>query len=354
MRHFFIIILLLFPFSLFASSLHLDKLKTENGYSIKIYAYPVPNARSMTLGDKGTLFVGTREEGKVYAIIPDKNAPHRTHVSVIASGLNSPNGVAFHKGSLYVAEIHRILRFDHIEDNLAHPTKPIVVTDSLPTNTHHGWRYLKFGPDDKLYIAIGAPCDSCLSNDLRFASIMRMNPDGSNAEVFARGVRNSLGFDWDANKQFWFTDNGRDWLGDNSPPDEVNFLSKPNQHFGFPYCFGKHVADPIYGKDFPCSAFIPPVFELPAHVAALGMRFYHGDILVTEHGSWNRSKKDGYKVTKLTLERNKIIKSTPFITGWLQEEKAWGRPVDILTLPDDSILISDDHAGVIYQVIKKP
>ena len=343
----------------FGKELPLSTLTLPPGFSISIYADPIPGAREMTLGSKNIVFVGTLSEGKVYAVVPDEKAPYKTKVLTIASGLKMPNGVAYYQHNLYVADNNRILRFDNIENHLTNPPKPVVVLDSLPDKSHHGWRYIGIGPDKKLYVAIGAPCNACLSEDPRFASIMRMNLDGTNQEIYAHGIRNSVGFDWDPiTKALTFTDNGRDWLGDNLPPEELNVATDKNQNFGFPYCHGKNISDKEYGSQFPCSSFVPPILELPAHVAPLGIKFYTGTlfpahyrnhIFIAEHGSWNRTKKAGYQVVFVNKHKN-VLTAEPFITGWLQNETVWGRPVDLLVLPDGSLLISDDYAGVIYRV----
>lgn len=341
-------------------NLPLNLLKYPAGFTVSIYAEPVVDAREMVLGTKNIVFVGSRNAGKVYAIIPDKQNPHGTRVLTIASGLNMPNGVAFHKGALYVAEVGRILRFNNIEANLNNPPKPVVVTSELPKEKAHGWRFIRFGPDDKLYIGVGAPCNVCLMKDPRFATIMRMDADGQNFEVYAKGIRNTVGFDWDpVHHNLWFTDNGRDWLGDDLPPDELNVAPKKGMNFGFPYCYGKNIADPVYGKLYSCAEFTSAAFEFPAHVAPLGMSFYTGElfpsdyqgqIFVSEHGSWNRSHKIGYQVMTVKIKNNYVTEVKPFISGWLQGEKTWGRPVDTLVMPDGSLLISDDYANVIYRV----
>ncbi|MGQ3889454.1 PQQ-dependent sugar dehydrogenase [Legionella sp. CNM-1927-20] len=353
-----VILLLLLPN--FAQALPLHLLKHPAGFKISIYANPVPGARQMALGSNNVVFVGSIREGKVYAVVPDKNRNYGTRVITLVEGLNSPNGVAFYKGNLYVAETNRILRFDNIENHLLNPPKPIVINNNLPNEDAHGWRFIRFGPDNKLYIGIGAPCNVCLKKDVRFATIMRMDPDGSHFEVYAQGVRNTVGFDWDPiHHELWFTDNGRDWLGDDSPPDEINYAPKKGMNFGFPYCHGKNIADPQYGHLRKCNEFTPPVFELPAHVAALGVTFYtgnlfpaeyYGQLFISEHGSWNRKQKIGYQVVAAKLNNRQVSQVQPFITGWLQGEKVWGRPVDSLTLPDGSLLISDDYANVIYRV----
>ncbi|HAT8146480.1 TPA: sorbosone dehydrogenase family protein, partial [Legionella pneumophila] len=340
--------------------LPLNLLKYPAGFTVSIYARPVVDAREMALGSKDIVFVGSRNAGKVYAVIPDKKNSHGTRVLTIASGLNMPNGVAFHQGSLYVAEVGRILRFDNIESNLNNPPKPTVVTTKLPKEKAHGWRFISFGPDGRLYIGVGAPCNVCLMDDPHYATIMIMEANGQNLEVYAKGIRNTVGFDWDPiHHNLWFTDNGRDWLGDDLPPDELNVAPRKGMDFGFPYCYGKSTADPVYGKLHSCSEFTPPVYEFPAHVAPLGMSFYTGklfpsnywgQIFISEHGSWNRSHKIGYQVITAKIKNNHVTEVKPFISGWLQGEKAWGRPVDTLVMPDGALLISDDYANVIYRV----
>jgi len=336
-----------------AIELPLDKIKLPPGFAISVYAQ-VPGARSMTLGSDGTVFVGTVREGKVYAITRDQK------VHVIAEGLNVPNGVAYRHGSLYVAEINRILRYDNIEASISAPAKPIVVNDKYPKETHHGWKFIAFGPDGLLYVPVGAPCNICEPDPDRYALISRIKPDGSGYQVFARGVRNSVGFDWDPQtKELWFTDNGRDWMGDDLPSDELNHAPKAGMNFGFPYCHQGDIPDPEFGAKHSCNEFTPPALKLGAHVAALGMRFYTGTmfpakyrnaIFIAEHGSWNRSKKSGYRVMLVTLKNNKPDSYEVFAQGWLQGEENWGRPVDVLNMPDGSLLVSDDQAGVIYRI----
>jgi glucose/arabinose dehydrogenase len=345
-----------------SSPLPLKLLHLPPGFTIEIFAYPVPGARSLTLGENGTVFVGTRENGKVYGIVKDNSAPYHTRVITIADGLNSPNGVAYYKGDLYVAEIGRLLRFDDIENRLGNPPEPVVIKDDLPTEAMHGWRYIGFNPDGKLYISIGMPCNVCLQADQRFGTIMRMGPDGSNVEIFARGIRNSEGFDWDPiDRRLWFTDNGRDWMGDNSPPDKLDAATK-GMNFGFPFFDGKNLPDPEFGKLAPFKNFTAPTLELPAHVAPLGMRFYTGimfplayrnQIFIAEHGSWNRTSKVGYQVAVVSRTGTNANKAKSFINGWLQKQEAWGRPVDLLVMPDGSLLVSDDLANVVYRVSYK-
>jgi len=340
-----------------AEDLPLDKIKLPPGFAIELLAR-VPNAREMALGTRGTLFVGSMEGGKVYAVTAKSAGP--ATVSTIASGLNSPVGVAFHNGALYVSAVSRILRFDDIESRLDNPPRPVVVSDRFPTDAHHGWKFIAFGPDGKLYVPVGAPCNVCEPDFDRYANIQRMNADGSGREIYARGLRNSVGFDWDPRtKELWFTNNGRDMLGDDVPPDTLHHAPKPGLNFGYPYCHGGTIADPEFGSKHRCEEFSPPAQNLGPHVASLGMRFYTGtqfparyrdQIFIAEHGSWNRSKKIGYRVTLVRVEGNKPVAYEPFATGWLQGEKAWGRPVDVLMTPDGALLVSDDYAGAIYRI----
>jgi glucose/arabinose dehydrogenase len=341
-----------------ASEIHLGEIKLPPGFAIEIFARDIPGARSMALGAKGTLFVGTRGEGKVYAVRRTGSRP--AEVITLAKGLNSPNGVAFRDGALYVAEISEVIRFDNIEDHLSNPPKPVLVNGSFPHEKHHGWKFIRLGPDGKLYIPVGAPCNVCDSKDPRFASIMRMTPEGKNVEIFARGVRNTVGFDWHpVSHELWFTDNGRDLLGDDTPPDELNRATAPGLHFGFPYWHGKDVNDPQFGKKMKRGDFVPPEMELPAHVASLGMRFYTGtmfppeyrnQIFIAEHGSWNRTVPNGYRVSLVRLQGNKAVSYQVFAEGWLKDVNAWGRPVDLQVMPDGSLLVSDDKAGAIYRI----
>lgn len=336
----------------------LDKINLPPGFRIDIFADNLENARSLALGEKGTLFVGTRTDDKVYAVV-DKDGDFKADETfTVAQDLNMPNGVAVKGGALYVAEVSRILRFDNIDERLENPPRPDVVFDDFPGDTHHGWKFIAFGPDGKLYVPVGAPCNICERED-PFASITRMNPDGTGFEIFARGVRNTVGFDWHPETGvLWFTDNGRDWMGDDLPPDELNRAPEPGIHFGYPYCHGDGLPDPKYG-DRDCSLYRSPEIELGPHVAALGMRFYNGDmfprkyknhIFIAEHGSWNRTVPTGYRITQVTLEGNRAVKYEVFADGWRYEGNTWGRPVDLLILPDGSMLVSDDRAGAVYRI----
>ncbi len=340
--------------------LPVEKIKLPSGFTISIYTGDVPGARSMALSPAGTLFVGTRDEGKVYAIRDLNHDGRADQVIIIARGLNMPNGVAFRDGALYVAEVSRVLRFDNIEARLENPPQPVVVNDSFPRDRHHGWKFIRLGPDGKLYVPVGAPCNICEPGDERYASILRMNPDGSGLEVFARGIRNTVGFDWHpGTRELWFTDNGRDMLGDDRPPDELNYAPQKGMHYGFPYCHGSNIADPEFGRKHNCSEFTPPAIELGPHVASLGMRFYTGtmfppeyrnQIFIAEHGSWNRTRPIGYRVTLVQLQGNRAVKYEVFAEGWLEGERPWGRPVDVQVMPDGALLVSDDYAGAIYRI----
>ncbi len=314
----------------------------------------------MTISPNGTLFVGSVDAKNVYAL-PDANHDGKPdRVITIAQGLDKPNGVAFHRGALYVAEVSRILRFDDIEAHLDKPRFQ-VVSDKLPREQWHGWKYLKFGPDGWLYFGIGAPCNVCERlDDARFASITRMKLDGT-TEIFAKGIRNTVGFDWHpATRELWFTDNGRDHLGDNLPPDELNHAPRKGMHFGFPYLYGRNVPDPEFGKKLPKGLDCTPcAWPLGPHVASLGMFFYTGkmfpqeyrnNIFIAEHGSWNRSKKIGYRIMRVTLTDNKPVEYQVFMEGFLQGEEAWGRPVDVCSMADGPMLVSDDRAGAIYKI----
>jgi glucose/arabinose dehydrogenase len=354
----FLILFAAFAFDA-GAEIRLDTIKLPPGFKISVYSDAVPGARSMAMGPQGTLFVGSRDAGAVYALVDAGDGTRAAEVLTIAKNLSEPNGVAVKDGALYVMEISRLLRFDGIEKRLRIPPAAAVVTDAFPKDPHHGWKFIAFGPDGLLYVPVGAPCNICRRSD-PYASITRLRADGSAFEIVARGVRNTVGFDWHPDtKELWFTDNGRDWLGDDSPPDELNRAPLRGLHFGFPYCHGGDVPDPEFGKEFPCSDFVPPALKLGPHVAALGVRFYTGNmfpaeykgqIFIAEHGSWNRKKKVGYRVALVRLKDGKPVSEEAFAQGWLQGEKAWGRPVDVLVRPDGSLLVSDDQAGAIYRI----
>lgn len=358
MRRLLALFLALLPPAVAAAELPLHLIKLPPGFRIALFAR-VDNARGMALGAGNTLFVGSMRAGKVHALEFDA-AYKVTKTHLLAEGLQLPAGVAHRDGALYVSAVSRILRFDGIERRLDQPPPPALVRDGLPRETHHGWKFIAFGPDGKLYVPVGAPCNICAPDPDRYANILRMNADGSALEVFARGVRNSVGFAWHPQTgELWFTDNGRDWLGDDAPPDELNHAPRAGLHFGYPYCHGGTLADPEYGQKRACAEFTPPAQNLGPHVAALGMRFYDGamfppgyrnQVFIAEHGSWNRAKKIGYRVSLVRLQGDRAVAYEPFAEGWLQGESAWGRPADVLVLPDGSLLVSDDHAGAIYRI----
>ena len=340
--------------------LPISRLEVPEGFSVSVYTAEAPGARSMTFSPSGVLFVGTRDNpGKIYAVVDADGDGRAERVRVVDEGLDMPNGVAFRDGALFVAEVSRILRYDGIEERLEEPPEPVVVTAAYPSDRHHGWKFIAFGPDGWLYVPVGAPCNVCDEGGV-YASITRMRPDGADRQIHARGIRNTVGFDWHPDTGvLWFTDNGRDWLGDDAPPDELNRAPEAGSHFGFPHCHAGDLADPEFGRGRPCSGFTPPAQKLAPHVAALGMRFYDGEmfpdgyrgqVFIAEHGSWNRSSKIGYRVMLVRLDGERAVSYEPFATGWLQRENAWGRPVDVEVAPDGALLVSDDRAGAIYRI----
>ncbi|HEX7348071.1 MAG TPA: PQQ-dependent sugar dehydrogenase [Rhodanobacteraceae bacterium] len=338
----------------------LAHLKVPPGFHVALYSDQVPNAREMALGDHGTVFVGSFRAGNVYALTGMDAQGRAAHVYLIAKGLDRPVGVAFHDGALYVSAVTRILKYPDIEQHLAAPPKPVVVTDKLPQQGDHGWRFIAFGPDGKLYVPIGAPCNIC-NKGPEFARITRMNADGSDWQTVATGIRNTVGFDWQPGSHtLWFTNNGRDLMGDNVPADTLNRVDQIGENFGYPYCHAGNVLDPEFGRGHACSDYAQPALRLGAHVAALGMRFYvgrmfpkayDGAIFIAEHGSWNRSSKVGYRVVVVHLGKDgKPGSAEPFLTGFLAGQKTLGRPVDVQPLRDGSLLVSDDDNGAIYRI----
>jgi glucose/arabinose dehydrogenase len=335
-------------------------LTLPTGFRIGVYAADVPNARQMALGPSGVVFVGSKSEGKVYAVV-DRDGDHKAdQVHVLARGLNQPSGLAFRDGTLYVAAVNRVLRWRDVTRDLAKPPAPEVVSDAFPTDAHHGWKFIAFGPDGRLYVPVGAPCNICAPPGPLHATITRLDVAGGRPEVVARGVRNTVGFDFQPGTgALWFTENGRDWLGDDQPPDELNRLTKPGEHFGYPHCHGEGLADPEHNGGRACRDFTPPVRLLDPHVAAIGMRFYtgtmfpekyRGGIFIAEHGSWNRSTPIGYRVTFIRVEGDRATSYEPFAAGWLKGKVASGRPADVLVMPDGALLVSDDKAGRIYRI----
>jgi glucose/arabinose dehydrogenase len=345
------------PIAAAVDKLPIAKLKVPPGFNIEVYAAGMANARSLAEGDKGTIFVGSRLVGNVYAIA---NKDGKRSVRTLASGLYRPNGVAFKNGTLYIAELSKVSKIDKVEDNLDASPKPTMIYDNLPKDEAHGWKFIAIGPDNKLYVPVGQPGNNVLHDDAH-GQIRRMNLDGSGAEVIARGVRNTVGFDWNPEtKQLYFTDNGRDWMSEDVPEDELNRITKVGEHFGAPYCLQGNIVDPEFGWGKSCSDYTAPVGLLGPHSAALGMRFYTGNmfpkayknaIIVARHGSWNRSKKVGGDVLVVKLNKDGTVKSTePLITGFLENNSYIGRPVDVMQMKDGSLLVSDDWNGAVYRV----
>jgi glucose/arabinose dehydrogenase len=345
------------PFPTPAEKLPVSQLKLPKGFKVEVYASGIANARSLRLGDKGTVFVSNRQLDKVYAVT-ERNG--RREAKVIASGLDRPNGLAFLNGTLYIGEGTRISKLERIEEQLDNPPAPVVIYDNLPNHQSHGWKFIAMGPDKKIYINVGAPCNICIPPEEN-AQIRRINLDGSGAEVVARGVRNSVGFDWHPQtKELYFTDNGRDWLSEDLPEDELNRVTKAGQHFGFPYCHQGNFTDREVGWGRSCEEFVKPVALLGPHSAALGMRFYTGRmfpaeyrnaIFIARHGSWNRTRKIGGDVLVAKLNKDGSVRAVEqFLTGFLQNNQYSGRPVDVEILKDGSLLVSDDYAGAIYRI----
>ncbi len=344
------------------SKYHLDKIKLPPSFSIRVFAQ-VPGARSLCQGTNGTLFVGNMSGESVYAVVDTNKDGLADSVYAIGSKLKTPNGVAFKNGSLYVAEVSRILRYDDIENRLQNPPAPVVVNESYPNKAHHGWKFIAFGPDGRLYVPVGAPCNVCNEKDSIFATITSINADGTDREIYAKGVRNSVGFAWHpVTKELWFTDNGRDMLGDDIPSCEINHAPVKGLHFGFPYFHQGDIPDPEFGKGKNAADYTLPAYKVGPHKAPLGLRFYTGEMFgadyknqmfVAEHGSWNRSKPIGYQVMIATMADNKITSYKPFAEGWLQPDgKVLGRPVDVEVAADGALLISDDMNGVVYRVVR--
>jgi glucose/arabinose dehydrogenase len=349
------------PLAAAADKLPIDKLKAAKGFKIEVYASGMANARSMAVSDKGTVFVGTRLLDKVYAIV---NKDGKREVKVIASGLYRPNGVAFKNGTLYIMELSQLSKIDNVDDNLDSPPKPTVILSGLPKDEAHGWKYLAIGPDNKLYFEIGQPCNNCMPAP-GYGTMRRVNLDGSGMETIAIGIRNTVGFDWHpVSKELYFTDNGRDWLSEDIPNDELNRMTKVGQHFGSPYCYQGNIPDPEFGWGHKCEEFVPPIMLMGPHSASLGMKFYtgnafpaayHGQILVARHGSWNKTNKIGGDVVVVKLKKDGTAASTqlePFVTGFLDAGTNGyvGRPVDVLVMKDGSVLISDDWNGAVWRL----
>jgi glucose/arabinose dehydrogenase len=343
-----------------SSAADASAIRLPPGFRIDVYAADVPNARQMALGPPGVVFAGSRAEGKVYAVVDDNGDAKADRVHVLARGLDMPSGIAFRDGALYVAEVSRVLRFPDVARDLTRPPKPEVVSTAFPADKHHGWKFIAFGPDGRLYVPVGAPCNVCLPPEPLHATITRIDVAAGAPEIVARGVRNSVGFDFHPDTgELWFTDNGRDWMGDDQPPDELNRLARPGEHFGFPYCHGADIRDPEYNGGRACDQFVAPARLLGSHVAALGMRFYTGrmfpeayrnGIFIAEHGSWNRSTPVGYRVAFVKIDGRRAMSYETFAEGWLDGATAAGRPADVLVMPDGALLVSDDKGGRLYRI----
>ena len=324
------------------------------GFSLSVVTDRVPNARQMAETDSGLLLVGSRSAGNLYAVTL---APGReAEVMTFASGLTVPSGIALIGDDLYVGALNRVLRYRDIERTFRGRPQPEVVTDTLPQE-HHGWKYLSLGPDGYLYVPVGAPCNICQREEEVFATILRMHPDTGERSIYAHGVRNSVGMDWHPETgRLWFTDNGRDWMGDDLPPEEVNVVEEAGAHYGFPHIHGTDIRDPQFGANHDPADYVAPVYEIQAHSAALGMAFYDGNrfpaayagaLFIAEHGSWNRSSKVGYRVS---VVRAGETAAEPFVDVWLDGQVRTGRPADVLVARDGTLLISDDYGGRIYRV----
>ncbi len=345
------------PLATAADKLPTAKLKVPPGFNVEVYAAGMANARSLAQSDKGTVFVGSRLVDKVYAIT---NKDGKREVKVLASGLYRPNGVAFHNGTLFIAELSKIDKIDKVDDVIDNPPKPTTIYDNLPKDEAHGWKFIAVGPDNKLYVPVGQPGNNVLHDDAH-GQIRRMNLDGTGAEVVAYGVRNSVGFDWNPEtKQMYFTDNGRDWLSESVPEDELNRVTKVGEDFGAPYCYQGNIVDVEFGWGHSCKDYTPPVGLMGPHTASLGLRFYTGSmfpkaykdaIFVARHGSWNKSQKTGGDIALVKLNKDGTVKSVePFLTGFIEDNKYLGRPVDVMQMKDGSLLVSDDWNGAVYRI----
>lgn len=340
-----------------ADKLPTAQLKLPPGFNIEVYASGIGNARSLRVGDKGTVFVGTRFGNKVSAIVKKDG---KTEVKTVAEGLYRPNGLAYHKGTLYIAELSQISKIENVEDKLDKPQKPTVFYTDLPKDEAHGWKFIAIGPDEKLYVPVGQPGNNVL-HDKDHGQIRRINLDGTGRVDVALGVRNTVGFDWNSvNKQLYFSDNGRDWMSENKPEDELNRITKEGEDFGAPYCYQGDMLDPEFGWGHSCSDYTKPIMLTGPHSAGLGLRFYTGNmfpkkyknaIFLARHGSWNKTNKFGGDVIAIFLNKDGTVKSSePFVTGFLVDNKYIGRPVDVQQMADGSLLLSDDWNGVVYRI----
>jgi glucose/arabinose dehydrogenase len=353
------ILLTFYSLAVTAYPIPLELIKLPPGFKIEIYAQNLKNAREMSFSPSGTLFIGSNAAGNVYAV--SGKTDKKTYI--IARGLKMPVGVAFHNGSLYVSAVNKILRYDNVDARLDNPPAPVVVSASFPSDMWHGWKFIRFGPDGKLYVPVGAPCNECIPPEPVYATITRLDLKNEKPEIYSQGIRNTVGFDWDPlTGDLWFTDNGRDYLGDDVPPDELDHAPVKGMNFGYPFIHGNNIVDPDIGKKIPPNfKFTKPEVELGPHVAALGMRFYTANmfppeyrdqIFIAEHGSWNRSVPIGYRISLVKLNRKTRRPEgyEIFASGWLQSSGAWGRPADVEVGPDGALYVSDDHAGIIYRI----
>ena len=344
-----------------ASEIPVKKLKVPAGFKVELWASGLPGGRAMALSEDGKkVYVGTRVIGRVYEVTDEGS---KRSVRVLVDKLTQPAGVAYKDGALYVFAIDKVLKFDGIAKSGDVKPQDLTAKFDLPPEQHHNWKYVAFGPDGKLYVPFGAPCNIC-EPPKEYAQIRRYNADGSGKEVIATGVRNSVGFDWHPKtKQLWFTDHGRDWMGDNGPQDELNRLTKAGQNFGFPYCHANGVVDADFKKQDACKGVARPVALMGPHAAAMGVKFYTGKMFPAEYqntmfiarkGSWNRSKPSGFDVVNVRPgEDGKGAKMTTFLSGFQEGGegyKFWGRPAYVAQMPDGALLVSDEQVGAIYRI----
>ncbi|MBI1862716.1 PQQ-dependent sugar dehydrogenase [Candidatus Microgenomates bacterium] len=339
---------------------HLDNIKLPPGFRISVFA-EVPTARSLSVSPKGVVYVGNRENGSVYAVVDHDHDGHADGTYQVAQGLHVPNGVSFKDGDLYITTISSVYKVANVERDLSKPSTPELIYDKLPSDEMHGWKFTAFGPDGNLYIPVGIPCNNCVSGNELYGTIARLNLSTKKLDIVAKGIRNTVGFDWKPDTgELWFTDNGRDQMGDDVPKDELNKVSKTGEDFGAPYCWEDAIQDTDVSPKKDCSLFTKPVVNLAPHAAALGMRFYTGSlfpaeyknqIFFAEHGSWNRATPIGYRIMLVRLDGDRAVSYEPFAEGWLGANgEVTGRPVDVATWTDGSLLVSDDKAGAIYRI----
>ena len=335
----------------------LEEIKLPRGFKIEVFASGLSSPRFMAFSPDGVLFATIINDGEVIAL-PDKDNNGKADRTVtFVEGLSTPHGIDFHKGYLYIGETNQIVRFKyHGLDS--EPGEKEIVVPNLPTGGH-ATRTVRFGPDGRMYVSIGSSCNVCIEKDERRAAILQFSPEGSGGKIFASGLRNSVGITWSPEtKEMWATDNGRDWLGNDLPPEEINIV-KQGGNYGWPYCYGDGIPDPKYGNPEFCTQTIRPAFKMQAHSAPLGLTFYtgklfppeyRGDLFVAFHGSWNRTDPTGYKVVRIKIKEGVPEQIEDFASGWLQGLRAWGRPVDVIVGPDGSLYVSDDRGGIVYRI----